>query len=90
MPYGPTKFRSISIKLYFLDDQQPVPDSPTSTQIPQTEIPRVEISSAEISQTETPPADISLIELAAKSPSTTLASLTSIKQGHGRPRKYLE
>lgn len=34
--------------------------------------------------------DISLIKPVAQSSSTFLASLVSIKQGYGQPRKYLE
>ena len=73
LPHDLTKFRSISIKPYFIDDQQPVSDSPVPTEIPQR---------------ETPPADIFQRELATKSPLATLASLVSVKRGRGQPRKY--
>ncbi len=74
LPHGPTKFRSISIKLYFIDNQRPVPDSLAPTQVPP-----VEATSAEITQTEAPPAIVTSIEPAAESPSATLASQASIK-----------
>ena len=75
LPYRSTKFRSISIKPYFINDPKLVLDS---------------LALAEISQTEIPSADISPIKPAAKSPLATLASLASVKQGYGRPRKYPE
>lgn len=90
LPHGPTKFRSTSIKPYFIDNQEPVPDSPAPTQVPTAEEPPAELAPAETTQTETPPADISPIEYAAKSPSVTLASLALVKRDRGQPRKYPE
>ena len=91
LPHGPTKFRSTSIKPYFIDGQEPIPDSPSSTQVPPAEeAPPAETGPPETPQTETSPADITPIEPAAKSPSATLASLALVKRGRGQPRKYLE
>ena len=83
LPYGPTKFRSTSIKPYFIDNQEPVSDS-----IAPTQVPPAEVTPEEIPQTEAPPADIPPIEPAAKPPPAPLASLGSVKRGRGRPKKY--
>ena len=90
LPHGPTKFRSTSIKPYFIDNQEPVPDSPAPTQVPTEGETPAGSAPAETPQTETPPADIPPIEYAAKSPSATLASLALVKPDCGQPRKYRE
>ena len=79
LPHGPTKFRSTSIKPYFIVNQEPIPDSPASKQVSPAEAPPAETGPPETPQTETSPADITPIESAAKSPSATLASLALIK-----------
>lgn len=82
--HGPTKFRSISIKPYLIgslsiDNQQP--EHPVLNNLPQIE----ETLSAGILQIEVSPVDILSIKESA-----SLASLASVKQGRGRPRKYPE
>ena len=84
LPHGPTKFRSTSIKPYFIgsisiDNQQP--EHPVLNSPAQTE----ETSSAGIPQTEAPPADVPPIKESAP-----LASLASVKRSRGRPRNYPE
>ena len=75
LPYSPIKFRSTSIKPYFIDnifirDQQLIPNSSTSTQeIALVEIPQTEVSLANILLIET-----SLVEVLS-APFAPLASL---------------
>ncbi len=101
LPHGPTKFRSISIKPYFIDstsidDHQLVPNSFALTQAPRTEAPLAEVSPteaspAEVLSTEAPPAEVPPTDAPqAKAPSAPLASLTSVKHGQGRPGKHPE
>lgn len=90
LPHGPIKFRSTLIKPYFIDNQEPISDSPASTQVLPAEAPLAEIGPPETTQTEIPPADITPIKPAAKSPLGTLASLPLVEQGRGQPRKYLK
>ena len=90
LPNGPTKFRSTSIKPYFIDNQELIPDSPASTQIPPVKAPPIESCPPKTSQIETSLTDITPIEPVAKSPSATLTFLALVKQGHRQPRKYLE
>lgn len=86
--YGLTKFRSTSLKSYFIDNQEPILESPASTQIPPAKAPSTETALAKIPQTKTLLANIPPIKHAAKSLLTTLASLTLVKQSHGQSRKY--
>ncbi len=81
LPHCPTKFRSTSIKPYFIDstsidNHQLVPNSSAPTQAPRTEAPP-----AEVPLTEAPQAEASL---------APLASLASVKYGRGRLRKHPE
>ena len=88
--HGPTKFRSISIKPYFIDNQEPRSDSSASIKVPSIEASPAETGPLETFQTKISLADITSIEPTTKSPSATLASLVLVKQGLGRPRKYPE
>ena len=88
--YGHTKFRSLSIKPYFKDDQQPVPDSFAPIQVPQAEAARTKIAFIETPQTDATPADIPTIEPVAKPPLALLALLDPVKRGGGRLKKYPE
>ena len=81
LPHGPTKFRSTSIKPYFIDstsieNHQLVPNSSAPTQATRTEAPL-----AEVPLTEAPPAE---------APLAPLASLASVKYCHGRLTKHPE
>ena len=77
--------RSTSIKPYFINNPESVPDSLALTQVPPAKV-----TPAKTPQTEAPTADVTSIEPTVESPSATLASLASIKQGRGRLRKYLK
>ena len=81
LPHGLTKFRATLIKPYFIDHQQLVLNSSAPTQIPQLKTPHAEVLLAETPQIEAP---------TAKSSSAPLASLASVKQSRGQPRKYSE
>ena len=61
--HGLIKFRSTSIKLYFINNQELVPDSLAPIQVL-----LAEVIPAETPQTEAPQADITSIEIGAKSP----------------------
>lgn len=86
--HDPIKFRSILIKPYFIDKQEPISDSPTSIQVLPAEVPPTKISPPETSQTETNLANITLIEPAAKSPLAILAFQAPVKQTCRQPKKY--
>ena len=79
------KFQSTSIKPYFIDNQEPVPDSLTFTQV----FP-AEVTPKEISQTKPPSADILLIKLVAKPPLAAIVLLGPVKQDCEQPKKYPE
>lgn len=85
LPHGPTKFRSISIKPYFIDnmsigDNQPVQNSsaPTTIQVPSIEAGLAEVPPTHGLPIQVPPA------------SAPLETLTPVKRGRRRPRKYPE
>ena len=88
LPHGPTKFKNILIKLYFIDNQELVPNSSASIQVPPVEKSPTGLAPAKTPQIETSLADNLLIEYAAKSPSAILTSLVLVKQDRRRPRKY--
>ena len=83
LPHDLIKFRSIPIKPYFIDNQQPIPDNPTLIQVSQAEAPPIKARLIEITQTIAPLANILLIKTpVAKSPSVLLASLVPVKRGY--------
>ena len=88
--HGPTKFRNISLKPYFINNQELIPDSLAFTQVSPAVVPIIETVTTEISKTKTSLADIPPIELAAKLSSAILASLALVKQTYGQPKNYLE
>lgn len=80
--HSTTKSKSILIKPYFIDNQEFIPDSLTSTKIP-----LAKASSTKISLPKTPQLEISLVDItpikpANKSLLATLAFLTLVKQGY--------
>lgn len=46
--YDPTKFRNTLLKLYFIDNQEPILNSPVSTQVPLIKESLVKITPAKI------------------------------------------
>ena len=91
LPHGPTKFRSTSIKPYFIDgtsidNHQLMINSSESPQAPQTKAP-----SEEVTPTEAPSAEVTRTDAPlAEAPLAPLASLASVKHCRGRPSKHLE
>ena len=90
LPYGPTKFKSTSIKPYFINrtsinNNQPLPESsvPTPTQTSAIETSTTEKDSAEVPLTEG-------IPIYATAISTPLVSFATVKLGCRQPRKLPE
>lgn len=90
LPHGLIKFKSISLKYYFINNQEHILDSFISTQVPLAKAPPTETAPTETPQIKISLADITPIKYAAKSPLATLASLSLVKQSCRQPKKYPE
>ena len=89
LPHGPMKFRSTSVKPYFIDNTS----IDNQQLIPNSLVPMQQTTSAEVPQIQVPSANISPTEASlAKAPlkKTPFASLAQVKQSRRRPRKYSE
>lgn len=78
LSHSSTKFKSTLVKPYFIDNQEPIPDSPISTQVPSAKTPSTKTGFLETLQTEISLVNIISIKLVAKSSLATLAFLALI------------